>query len=128
MSILLIADDEPVILEVLGKYLAAPGRTVLLAPSAAEARLLARASGPVDVALLDRHLGDGSGLEVARALKADRPETEVILLTAYGQVDTAVEALTSLLEPLMMVFLGGSIGAILIAMYLPIFKLAENIK
>jgi type IV pilus assembly protein PilC len=44
------------------------------------------------------------------------------------EVDTAVEALTSLLEPLMMVFLGGSIGGILIAMYLPIFKLAENIK
>ena len=44
------------------------------------------------------------------------------------EVDTAVEALTSLLEPLMMVFLGGSIGAILIAMYLPIFKLADNIK
>jgi len=44
------------------------------------------------------------------------------------EVDTAVEALTSLLEPVMMVFLGGSIGAILIAMYLPIFKLAENIK
>ena len=44
------------------------------------------------------------------------------------EVDTAVEALTSLLEPLMMVFLGGAIGAILIAMYLPIFKLADNIK
>ncbi len=44
------------------------------------------------------------------------------------EVDNAVEALTSLLEPLMMVFLGGSIGAILIAMYLPIFKIAENIK
>jgi type IV pilus assembly protein PilC len=44
------------------------------------------------------------------------------------EVDTAVDALTALLEPLMMVFLGGSIGAILIAMYLPIFKLAENIK
>jgi type IV pilus assembly protein PilC len=44
------------------------------------------------------------------------------------EVDTAVDALTSLLEPLMMVFLGGAIGAILIAMYLPIFKLADNIK
>ena len=44
------------------------------------------------------------------------------------EVDAAVEALTSLLEPLMMVFLGGSIGAILIAMYLPIFKIAEAIK
>jgi type IV pilus assembly protein PilC len=43
------------------------------------------------------------------------------------EVDTAVAALTSMLEPLMMVFLGGSIGAILIAMYLPIFKIAEAI-
>ena len=44
------------------------------------------------------------------------------------EVDTAVEALTSLLEPLMMVFLGGTIGGILMAMYLPIFKIAESIK
>jgi len=43
------------------------------------------------------------------------------------EVDTAVEALTSLLEPLMMVFLGGTVGSLLIAMYLPIFKIAETI-
>ena len=44
------------------------------------------------------------------------------------EVDAAVAALTSLLEPLMMVFLGGSVGTILIAMYLPIFKIAETIQ
>lgn len=44
------------------------------------------------------------------------------------EVDAAVSALTSLMEPLMMVFLGGTIGAILMAMYLPIFKIAENIR
>ncbi|UCE84664.1 MAG: type II secretion system F family protein [Deltaproteobacteria bacterium] len=44
------------------------------------------------------------------------------------EVDVAVEGLTAMLEPLMMVFLGGSIGAILIAMYLPIFKIAEAVK
>jgi type IV pilus assembly protein PilC len=44
------------------------------------------------------------------------------------EVDTAVEALTSLLEPLMMVFLGGTVGGILLAMYLPIFKIAEAVK
>ena len=44
------------------------------------------------------------------------------------EVDTAVAALTALLEPLMMVFLGGMVGGLLIAMYLPIFKIAENIK
>lgn len=43
------------------------------------------------------------------------------------EVDVAVSALTSMLEPLMMVFMGGSIGAILIAMYLPIFTIADTI-
>ncbi len=40
------------------------------------------------------------------------------------EVDVAVEALTSLMEPVMMVFLGGAIGFVVIAMYLPIFKMA----
>jgi len=40
------------------------------------------------------------------------------------EVDAAVEALTSLIEPFMMVFLGGTIGVMLAAMYLPIFKMA----
>ncbi|HTO53528.1 MAG TPA: type II secretion system F family protein [Myxococcota bacterium] len=43
------------------------------------------------------------------------------------EVDTAVDALTSLLEPLLMVGLGGTIGCLLVAMYLPIFKIAENV-
>ncbi len=41
------------------------------------------------------------------------------------EVDTAVAALTSLLEPIMMVFLGTVIGFIVIAMYLPIFEMAS---
>ena len=41
------------------------------------------------------------------------------------EVDAAVDALTAMLEPLMMVGLGGTIGGLLIAMYLPIFKIAE---
>ena len=40
------------------------------------------------------------------------------------EVDAAVSALTSLLEPILMVFLGTTIGALVIAMYLPIFKMA----
>jgi type IV pilus assembly protein PilC len=43
------------------------------------------------------------------------------------EVNTAVEALTSMLEPLLMVFLGGSVGFIIIAMYMPIFGLANLI-
>ena len=44
------------------------------------------------------------------------------------EVDTAVANLTSLLEPLLMVFLGVVIGGVVIAMYLPIFKLVTVIK
>jgi type IV pilus assembly protein PilC len=44
------------------------------------------------------------------------------------EVDAAVDALTSLLEPLLMVGLGGSVGTLLIAMYLPIFKIAETVN
>src|SRR4029077_7384095 len=44
------------------------------------------------------------------------------------EVDDAVKALTSLMEPLMMVFLGGVCGGLLIAMYMPIFEMAGNIK
>ena len=44
------------------------------------------------------------------------------------EVDVAVAALTSLLEPIMMVGIGGMVGVVLIAMYLPIFSLAGKIK
>ena len=40
-----------------------------------------------------------------------------------AEVDAAVEALTSMLEPIMIVFLGGLIGGLVVALYLPIFKL-----
>lgn len=43
------------------------------------------------------------------------------------EVDVAVAAMTSLMEPVMMVFLGGMIGGLIVAMYLPVFELAGNI-
>src|SRR6266852_1594102 len=44
------------------------------------------------------------------------------------EVDAAVAALTSMIEPVMMVFLGGIVGGFLIAMYLPIFSIAGAVK
>lgn len=44
------------------------------------------------------------------------------------EVDVAVAALTSLIEPVMMVGIGGTVGVVLMAMYLPIFSLAGKIK
>jgi len=40
-------------------------------------------------------------------------------------VDNAVDAMSSLMEPLIMVVLGGLVGSLIIAMYLPIFKMAS---
>lgn len=44
------------------------------------------------------------------------------------EVDAAVEAMTSMLEPLLLLFLGGSIGGLVISMYLPIFQMAGAIS
>jgi type IV pilus assembly protein PilC len=45
-----------------------------------------------------------------------------------AEVDAKIKALTSLLEPLMIVFVGGMVGVIVIAMYLPIFSLYDKIR
>jgi type IV pilus assembly protein PilC len=44
------------------------------------------------------------------------------------QVEAAVKALTSILEPIMIVFVGAIVGFIVIAMYLPMFKVYDSIK
>ncbi|MFO0583160.1 MAG: type II secretion system F family protein [Anaeromyxobacter sp.] len=44
------------------------------------------------------------------------------------EVDVAIGSLTSMIEPLMMVFLGGTVGYFMIAMYLPIFTMASGVK
>ena len=64
-------------------------------------------------------VGESTGaLDVMLAKIADFYEDEV---------DQTVDALTTLLEPIMMVFLGGTVGGMLITMYLPIFKLVTVI-
>jgi PAS domain S-box-containing protein len=93
MATILIVDDEPVILDVFRRFLEAEGRTLLLAGSAREA--IARGEEPIeiDVALVDKNLGDGSGLDVARALKRAKPDVEVILVTGYASLDSAIQAM-----------------------------------
>ena len=52
-----------------------------------------------------------------------RPLVKVCGLTRQQDVDAAVDSMSSLLEPLIMVILGVLVGGLVIAMYLPIFKL-----
>ena len=44
------------------------------------------------------------------------------------EVENSVDALTSILEPLMVVFIGGIVGSVVVGMYLPIFSIINNIK
>jgi len=93
MPTILIVDDEPVILDVFRRFLEADGRTLVLAGSARAAIARAGEPGDLDVALVDKNLGDGSGLDVARALKAAKPDVEVILVTGYASLDSAIQAM-----------------------------------
>jgi type IV pilus assembly protein PilC len=73
------------------------------------------------------------GMMVQRVAVGEETGSMEIMLTKVAdfyddEVDVAVAALTSMLEPIMMVLMGGSIGAILIAMYLPIFTIADSIQ
>ncbi|HET6440185.1 MAG TPA: response regulator [Anaeromyxobacter sp.] len=92
MATLLIVDDEPVILDVFRRFLEGEGRTLILAGSAREALARAAEPGDIDVALVDKNLGDGSGLDVARRLKQAKPDVEVILVTGYASLDSAIQA------------------------------------
>ena len=57
------------------------------------------------------------------------PEMLLKIADNYDEeVDNAVAAMTSLLEPIMMVLIGGMVGTVMVAMYLPIFSIAGKIK
>ncbi|MDD5557942.1 MAG: sigma-54 dependent transcriptional regulator [bacterium] len=90
--VILIVDDEKNTREGLQKALAAPDHRILLAEDAATAlRIMERER--VDLVLTDLRMPGADGLELMRRATAQRPDAVVILLTAYGTVATAVQAM-----------------------------------
>jgi DNA-binding response OmpR family regulator len=82
----LIVDDEPIVLEVVGRYLRRDGFTTVTAASGPEA--LSAATDPrqsPDVIVLDVMLPGLDGLEVCRQLRAQRVSVPIILLTARSE-------------------------------------------
>jgi two-component system response regulator HydG len=89
---LLIVDDEPSNVASLQKIFQREGIRVLTADSAKPALELVR-THRVHVVLTDLMMPGTSGAELLRALKQVSPDTEVVLMTAYGTVETAVQAM-----------------------------------
>lgn len=92
MSLILVVDDEPGVRSFLSGALEAAGHEVHVAGDGAEAQAKAAARS-YDLVLTDLRMPKVDGLNLLRILKRDQPEVEVIVLTAWGQVETAVEAM-----------------------------------
>ncbi len=88
---LLIVDDDRPFCERLARAMGSRGFAPRMAVSVAEGLAAIQAEAPA-FAVIDLKLGDGSGLDVMRALKAKRPEARAIILTGYGAIATAVVA------------------------------------
>ena len=104
MPKLLIVDDEPIIRHSFQKAFASAEVEVLTAGTVAEGRQRVEADAP-DVIVVDLQLPDGSGLDLLRWVTETDPRRPVILITARGTADAAIEAMTRgafdyLLKPL----------------------------
>ena len=88
---ILIVDDEKSIREIFTVLLEERGFLVEAAETGAEGVARARAFLP-DIVLLDMNLPDMTGLETLTRIKANLPETDVVIITAFGTIRNAVEA------------------------------------
>lgn len=89
---ILIVDDEIVIHAVFEEFLADTGYELTAVTSAEEALERLKAES-FDLAIIDKNLPGLSGLELMRVLRGVHLDLQFIMITAYGSLDTAVEAL-----------------------------------
>ncbi|MBP6875845.1 MAG: sigma-54-dependent Fis family transcriptional regulator [Candidatus Eisenbacteria bacterium] len=93
MATILIVDDEPGLREFLVDALAESGHQTVEAADGAAAWKLIRGRA-FDLMITDLRMpGEMDGMALLRLARAEQPDMEVIVLTAYGTVDTAVEAM-----------------------------------
>ncbi len=114
---ILIVDDEPSVLHVLKHVLASPDYVVCAVDSCAAAlEVLARE--PYEVVLCDIRMPGMDGYELLRELRRSHPGTDVVLMTGYGTLDGAVDAMALgaadyLMKPLKPKEVLARIGAVL---------------
>ncbi len=89
---ILIVDDEVIMRESLSGWLARDGHVVETAASGEEALEKLRQSR-FDILLVDIKMEGISGLEVLRKVKENDPDVAIVMITAYGSINTAIEAM-----------------------------------
>ncbi|PYR09728.1 MAG: Fis family transcriptional regulator [Acidobacteria bacterium] len=90
--LLVVVDDEAPVLKVIERVAGKAGYDVVTCGSGSEAmRVLMRR--PADLAMVDLRMPDVNGLDLLRQIRGAVPGCEVILMTAYAAVDSAVEAI-----------------------------------
>jgi putative two-component system response regulator len=87
----LIVDDEDIMQEMLSELLGADFSVA--AVGSAEQALELFAKDPADVVLADKNLPGKTGLELMRLLKQSDPETEIIVMTGYASLESAVDSM-----------------------------------
>jgi two-component system response regulator RegA len=88
---ILVVDDDDAYRAQLARALERRGFRVMAAPSANAAVEVARVH-PITFASVDLRMPGGSGLNLVRSLRALRPETVVVVVTGYGSIATALDA------------------------------------
>lgn len=91
-SNILVVDDEPVARQSLSDILRLEGYTVNAVPNGQAAVEYVR-THPVELMVVDLRMPGMDGLEVVQVVNQVSPETEVILLTAFGTTESAIQAL-----------------------------------
>jgi len=93
MARLLVVEDRDSLRRMLERALAAEGHQVEAVADVGEARARLGGAEPIDLVLTDLKLPSGTGLEVLSESRRIRPETPVVVMTAFGSVPGAVEAM-----------------------------------
>ncbi|HEY4717095.1 MAG TPA: sigma-54 dependent transcriptional regulator [bacterium] len=88
---ILIIDDDPSVIATCERVLKAEGYMVMSGTSG-ETGLLILKNEDVDVVLSDLRLPDTNGIDLLKFIKAGNPDIEVIVMTAYGTIESAVSA------------------------------------
>ncbi len=89
---ILVVEDDEIFLRPLQRTLEVTGYEVLTVPSGEDAIDLLKGDD-VDLVLTDKRLPGMDGVELVRRIKADHPDLAVVVMTAYGTIESAVEAM-----------------------------------